>query len=351
MTRTLVMLATLGSVAACGAPLPEGLVDDFRATAGALSVESEAGGSVTVVGRDDWLFFTPELRHVSVGPFWGPHAAEVSRARRRDAADPLPAILDFKTQLDALGVELLVVPVPPKSFVYPEKVAAAPEIPMPAPRLDPDHQAFYTLLRDQGVDVLDLTDRFLHDRYHPEGVLYCLQDTHWSGIGCMVAGQEIAAAVRNRPWYGALAREDFESRWHVTTISGDLWRDLGEVGPREQLRLRAIARSGARGAGRVEPDPSSPVVLLGDSHNLVFQAGGDMHAVGAGLADQLAFELGLAVDLVAVRGAGSTAARLNLRRRAQSDPTYWDGKRLVIWCFAARELTESDGWRLVPILP
>ena len=74
-----------------------------------------------------------------------------------------------------------------------------------------------------------------------------------------------------------------------------------------------------------------------------------MHAQGAGLADQLALELGIAVDLVAVRGSGATAARLNLLRRAQRDPSYWANKRLVIWCFAAREFTESDGWRIVPI--
>ena len=92
-------------------------------------------------------------------------------------------------------------------------------------------------------------------------------------------------------------------------------------------------------------------MLLGDSHNLVFHSGEDMHATASGLADQLAFELGIAVELVAVRGSGATPARVNLLRRAQRDPDYWSGKRLVIWCFAARELTESDGWSLVPIAP
>ncbi len=82
---------------------------------------------------------------------------------------------------------------------------------------------------------------------------------------------------------------------------------------------------------------------------LSFNAGGDMHAEGAGFADQLALELGFAVDLVGVRGSGATAARINLLRRARQTPDYWSNKKLVIWCFAARELTESDGWRNVPI--
>ena len=131
---------------------------------------------------------------------------------------------------------------------------------------------------------------------------------------------------------------------------GDLTRDLDERQPEERLRLREIRR--ASPAGELsEPDPNSPLVLLGDSHNLVFHAGGDMHAVGAGLPDQLALELGVPVDLVAVRGSASTAARVNLFRRAQRDAAYWEGKRLVIWCFAAREFTEGDGWPIIPIHP
>ncbi|HXV64946.1 MAG TPA: hypothetical protein VEK15_29885, partial [Vicinamibacteria bacterium] len=101
----------------------------------------------------------------------------------------------------------------------------------------------------------------------------------------------------------------------------------------------------------VEPDPASPIVLVGDSHDLVFHGGEDMHAKGSGLVDQLAYELGVPLDLVAVRGSGATPARVNLLRRAQRDPDYWTRKRLLIWCFAAREFTEADGWGLVPITP
>ena len=76
-----------------------------------------------------------------------------------------------------------------------------------------------------------------------------------------------------------------------------------------------------------------------------------MLAKGAGLPDQLALELGFPVDLVAVRGSGATPSRINLLRRAQKDPNYWTGKKWVIWCFSAREFTESDGWRKVPLRP
>jgi alginate O-acetyltransferase complex protein AlgJ len=96
------------------------------------------------------------------------------------------------------------------------------------------------------------------------------------------------------------------------------------------------------------PDRQSPVLLIGDSHNLVFHAGGDMHATGAGLPDHLAAALGFPVDLEAVRGSGATAPRINLARRRDN----LAGKRAVIWCFTVREFTESNtGWRAVQVAP
>ena len=368
MTRSgaaVLALAALAAGVACGPAAPDDPAAAFRETARALAAEAEATGATTVPGRGDWLFFAPELRHASLGAFWGASAAEVSRARRADAADPLPGMLDFAASLEAAGVDLLVVPVPPKAVVYADELSVSLDVASPPPRLDPDHQAFYARLRESGVDVLDLTEPLLAARDHPEGPVYCRHDTHWSGVGCVIAGQAIAAAVRGRPWYRELPRAEHETEWRDATITGDLTLGLDAPPPGERLRLREVRRTGTvppaptgaaprEASAPREPaavDPASAIVLLGDSHSLVFHAGGDMHATGAGLPDQLAFELGTPVDLVAVRGAASTAARVNLLRRAQRDPTYWDGKRLVIWCFAAREFTEGDGWPVVPIRP
>ena len=348
-----VPIILVGVAGACRPRVSNESIERFRQTCGRLAAEAEARDSTTVEGREGWLFFAPELRHVSVGNFWGDRAGEVSRARRTDAADPLPAILDFKHQLDEMGVELLVVPVPAKSFIYPDQIAESLEVPLPVPRLDAAHQSFYRALRKSGVDTLDLTQAFLDGRFGSEGPLYCRQDTHWSGVGCVVAAQLIAAVVRQRPWYQNPAAPAFAAHWYTSTIDGDLSRDLPDLPVAlEELQLRRVVMTGdSVRSGVVPPDPESQIVLLGDSHNLVFQAGGDMHATGSGLADQLAYELGVPVDLVAVRGSGATSARVNLLRRAQRDSRYWANKRLVIWCFSAREFTEGDGWSLVPITP
>lgn len=338
-------------ITGCRPVASDALIASVQTAAADLASYATDRNRTTVIGRDGWLFFAPELRHVSVGQFWGERAVVVSQARDLDTTDPLPAILDFKQQLDALGVDLLLVPVPAKSLIYPDRLADDFSVPLPFPRLDAAHQEFYAILRDSGIDVLDLMEPFLDDRYHSDGPLYCRKDTHWSGVGCVLAGRAIAKETRSRPWFPGQQSTSYSAGWESISIDGDLTADVSPTPVREELRLRRIVQPDPMPPQEVSPDPTSPLVLLGDSHGLVFHAGDDMHTTGAGLADQLAFELGFAVDLVAVRGSGATAARVNLLRRAQRDSEYWSNKRLVVWCFSVREFTESDGWSLVPLTP
>ena len=133
-------------------------------------------------------------------------------------------------------------------------------------------------------------------------------------------------------------------------MNGDLWRELtNNAPPQEAIPLRFVGVKAGTSLQPVEPDRASPVILLGDSHNLIFHAGDDMQAKGAGLADQLALELGFGVDVIAVRGSGATPARVNLSRRVRKESDYLGKKKLVIWCFTVREFTESSGWQKVPV--
>jgi alginate O-acetyltransferase complex protein AlgJ len=329
-------------------------VEDFRRVCGEKAAAANAAETMTVEGRDGWMFLAGELRHVSVGEFWGEAAPRVSKATKPEWSDPLAAILDFKAGLEQAGIELLIVPVPPKAIVYPEMVgdlsssAAAAE---GTPRLDPDHQKFYELLRARGVDVLDLYSAFSAARFDEAGAVYCKQDSHWSGRGCEIAAKQIAATVANREWLKEATKETFDSEVRETEIDGDLWNAAKGTKPsKETLPLRSVGKREGGALQPVAPDTASPVILLGDSHTLVFHSGGDMHASGAGLADQLALELGFPVDLIGVRGSGATPARISLYRRVRGDADYLKKKKLLIWCFTAREFTEAtSGWRIVPV--
>ncbi|MFH1080937.1 MAG: hypothetical protein V1766_11895 [Pseudomonadota bacterium] len=326
------------------------VIDQFAS----LALSAEQRGTITVPGKDGWLFFGPELHFLSAGRFWGKAAVKVSKATKPEFADPLPAILDFHSQLKKMGIELLMVPVPPKSVVYPDFLSdhlsiSRDNTPV---RIDTELQAFYQLLRKEGIQVLDLTSFFLANRFHRDGALFCKQDTHWSGNGCVLAAWKIREEIQGQPWLKAIPKSAYQSAWKSLMISGDLWKALGEKNlSQEILSVRQIGTSSTGALTPVAPDRKSPIILVGDSHNLVFHAGEDMLTRNAGLPDQLALELGFPVDLVAVRGSGATPARVNLLRRVQKDPNYWKGKKLVIWCFASREFTQSDGWKKVPLSP
>ena len=303
------------------------------------ATEAEAQKTTVVSGKDGWLFFAPELRHLSVGQFWGDAAKRVSRASTPEFADPLPAILDFKAQLDKVGIALIFVPIPAKATIYPEMVSQHGTV--TETRTDKYHLKFYDILREQGVNVLDLVPLFLKNRFTDAGPVYCQQDTHWSGQGCVLAAEAIAKAIGTPSWMAEVPKRDMKTETRTIAITGDLWTALGDKNlQKEQLQLTHI-KEGVSASWR-----ASPVVLLGDSHSLVFHAGGGMHAQGAGLPDHLAYRLGFPMDVVAVRGSGATPSRLNLYRRRDN----MKGKRVVVWCLSVREFTEGQGWRLVPVI-
>ena len=314
----------------------------LRETSAARAAEA----SPVVTGSDGWLFLPAELRHISVGKFWGDAAAGVSKATKPEAADPLPAILDFKKQLDSLGIELILLPVPAKAFVY----ANALGVPG-AERLDTLHQEFYEKLRENGVTVIDLLPELLAQKAGENGPMFCKQDTHWSGMATVVAAEKIAALLKDKPWLKDVPKIKTVTTLNEVEISGDLWGMLpGDKPAKEKIKLRFVGTGESGGTTAIAEDKKSPVILMGDSHTLVFHSGGDMLASGAGLADQLAHDLQIPIDVIGVRGSGATPSRINLMRRAKGDPTYLAGKNALIWCFTVREFTESTGWSKVPVV-
>jgi alginate O-acetyltransferase complex protein AlgJ len=278
--------------------------DEFLALCRSKAKAAQKTYDISVEGKNGWLFFAPELRHIGAGRFWGDNAARVSQSPLAANADPLPAIVDFKRQLDRAGVELLLVPVPPKAIVYPDmlsdKVAAKDSF----LRFDYAHQEFYGELNRYGVSVLDLGEDLINQRRNAQGPTYCKQDTHWSGRGAVLAARRIATTVAEREWLKSRPKRNFQQQWKRVRIAGDLWPGAESGIAQETVPLRSVGTPAKAKPTNpstqvvkatlqpIATDRNSPIVLLGDSHTLVFHEGGDMHAKGAGLPDQLALELG-----------------------------------------------------------
>lgn len=334
--------------AAATKPGSSDLKELFQKRLGEVAASKEESRSHS--GVDGWLFSSQELRHISKGEFWGEAAQATSVAGKPDSRDPLAAIVDFKQQLERAGIELIVVPVPAKAHIYPDKLVpgiGADQVGA-ASRLDPVHQQFLALLEKEGVEYLDLTRLFLEARKGDTPAVFLQKDTHWSPYGIGLVAQALKRKIAPRPWYQALAKQQFTRKTESIKVKGDLVESESsgtagmETVPISLVRQLVDGREVAP-----LPDRASPIVLLGDSHTLIFHAGGDMHAKEGGLPEMLAYELGLNVDLVGVRGSGATPARVELARRRDN----MAGKKLAIWCFTVREYTESQtGWRKVPVI-
>ena len=297
---------------------------------------------MTIPGEDGWLFLDKELRHLAAPKYWNENLAS-----DENTDDPLPAILDFKAQLDKAGIDLLLVPVPTKAAIYPDKLSAKNPAPLQIPtNLAQTDREFYNLLEKKGVSVLDLSETFLKARNEGAPDLYCKTDTHWSPAGIQLAAKKIVERIKDFPWLASLLKVETQVLDAPLQIHGDLAASLAPPQPAETVMTRYIGMAGVEGIQPLPNNKESPVILLGDSHNLVFHSGGDMHAQAAGLSDILTKELGITPDVVAVMGSGATPARRNLARRKDN----LAGRRLVIWCFTSRELTEGEGWAKVQVI-
>ncbi|HQZ27043.1 MAG: hypothetical protein KA250_05095 [Verrucomicrobiales bacterium] len=287
----------------------------------------------SIQGADpDWFFLVKELRHLSLGSFWERPWEEVAANK----SNPVETMQEFHRQLEEKGIRLLVVPVPAKTSLYPEKLLTgfqSGDVVSIAP--------FLEQIRKAGIDVLDLEPVLLEaQKADSEVPLYCRQDAHFSPRTIELIAEFIAkslAVTEPAPGGQFVVSEPETLSISGDQIEGSEWE--GKVDP-EPLSVRFVSQQGTRG---VKPDPASPVLLLGDSHTLVFHSGKEdgMHCHGAGLVDHLAARLGFAPDLVGVRGSGMIQARKQLFYKSSATPGYWVGKQVVIWLFSVREFTQS----------
>ena len=180
--------------------------------------------------------------------------------------------------------------------------------------------------------------------------VYLATDTHWRPEVMEIVAAELAARVsKTAPYTGPPAgykrsTTNVENRGDIDTML--------RLPPHWDLYARKIVSLHpvlTRTGTLWQPAADGEVLLLGDSHTLVFSVGGDLHTTGAGLFDQLNADLGFAVDLLGVRGSGATPSRIKLYQRTRKEPEMLATKKVVVWCLSARELTGSGGWRKIPV--
>jgi alginate O-acetyltransferase complex protein AlgJ len=307
-----------------------------------------AGNERVYLGRDGWLFYRSDVEYLT-----GPGFLEPPELDRRVGAasgspsprqpDPRAAIVRFARDLDARGITLVVMPTPTKPGVHPEMLAGryrdATEV-----LHNPSYRAFIEELRRDGVRVFDPSDALAAARR--SGPQYLATDTHWrpetmEGIAELLGG--FITTHANLPAAG-------DPGYRVERVevrnTGDLARMLdlpadATLFPPEAVWLRRV----------LQPDGSpwrssrgADVLVLGDSFTNIYALESLGWGTSSGLAEQVSYTLGRPVDRLVQNDEGAFATRAMLQR----DPSRLNGTRVVIYQFAARELTFGD-WKVLPL--
>ena len=164
-----------------------------------------AGNERVYPGREGWVFYRPDVEHVTGRGFLDPR-----ELRRRIAAapewtdppepDPRPAIIQFKSDLANRGIALIVVPVTLKPSVHPEKLTRRYDEASALPQ-NPSFTAFIEDLRREGVLVFDPGSGLARER--SAGAQYLATDTHWRPEAVEAAADELGRMLsesRSREW-------------------------------------------------------------------------------------------------------------------------------------------------------
>jgi hypothetical protein len=268
--------------------------------------------------------------------------------QRPEGGDAIDIIVDLKKQLETKGIELLVVPVPGKASIYPDKCSHTAE---PDPAVYQHTNRLRSDLKKRGVQVLDL-HRVLANARSKNGddgaALYMAHDTHWSGRGVALAARAVAQWIRKRPWFEQLTVDPGRYRRQAVAALrfGDIPKMTQIPGIEHLFPDESVACYQVRDAkGLYQDDDASPILLLGDSFSRVFQTDAPQ---AAGLIANLAFELGMPLASIVNDGGASTLVRQQLARKLE----ILDGKHLVIWEFVERDVRFGmQGWQPIALWP
>lgn len=348
VTRPRQLLADLEADLERGSPLVDTLVPPVRWFLALLGKGTER----TVSGHRGWLFFRPAVDHVTGPGFLDP----LHHQRRRQSRDNLPppqpdpllALMDFSRQLSRRGIRLLLVSVPGKVTFYPGELT-----PRAAGTLarNPHDLPFQERLEREGVAVFDPTPVLVELRQETGQDLFLKTDTHWRPRAMEEVARRLAAVASGLLAPRTSRSPVYSRRRVVVSNSGDLARALQlppwqTLYPAEEVEILTVLEQRDVGPRPWESDPTSQVLLLGDSFTNVYSRPHLGWGTGAGLAEQLSYHLGFPVDRIAVDAGGAFAARHQLQQELAAGSDRLREKGLVIYQFAARELSAGD-WPLL----
>ncbi len=351
----------------------------------------------TLTGRGGWLFYRPGVEYLIVrekrvgndtASLWVPPTPPPT-ARQ----GVIQAIVQFRDQLRQRECQLLVVPVPGKASIYPDRLTRRAEQKWQS--LRSPIEDLLADLAQHGIHSVNLFQAFRHvrarlERTQTTGTLYLARDTHWTPLGARVAAEAVAAELHRLGWTSGPPYK-YSVRTVRVARNGDLVAllGLGQVArswPGEPVQCRQIIdpflqrpplpgpndRAGIyMNQHLIDTPMESRILILGDSYCRIYQlpepaslgtvcdqsdqpnktrpASGTKRPLpgAAGFPALLAAQLRAPVDFIVSDGGAATRVRQTL----SVTPEILQNKQVVVWEFTERDIRlGTPGWQPVRIL-
>lgn len=300
-----------------------------------------AGNEQVYLGRDRWLFYRPDVDYITGPPFLDPpqmrHRARLDQVQ----PDPVKAIVDFRNQLAARGIDLIAMPVPMKPGVEANRFSARAE--GRAPLHNASFTEFKARLENAGVRVFDPGPPLMRGKNGAP--LYLETDTHWRPEAMEFAAESLAALI---PPSTSAPRAPLQLTQKEISCLGDIARML-RLPPSQNLYRpeKVTIHEVLSGNAPWRPSKEADILLLGDSFSNIFSLDALGWGESAGFAEHLSGALGgRPLDCILRNSDAAYATREILSRDLARGRDRLAGKKLVVWEFAARELAFGD-WKLI----
>lgn len=277
-----------------------------------------AGSEQVYLGRAGWLYYRPDVDYVTGPPFlssaWLKHREQAAKVQ----PDPVKAIVHFHQQLAARGIELVLLPVSPKTAAKLQNAS---------------FEEFKKRMAAANVRIFECSPDYLRT------------DTHWRPESMEQIAKDLAESLQ------LPSSENRELQITEAQVNGmgDVARMLRlpdeHLYPRQDVTIHQITS----GDAFWRPTRDADVLLLGDSFANMYSLGALGWGESAGLAEHLSYSLGgRPLDCIMRNSDGAFATREILARELARGRDRLAGKKLIVWEFAARELAFGD-WKMIEL--
>lgn len=294
----------------------------------------------TITGREGWLFAASELKAIG---------------REGSTTSAVDAIADYAAALNGKGIELILVPVPPKAFVYPDKISKNVKVPIRSkrmPRLDSQMQAAMEALEAKNVSVVDLLPVLIASREMKTSTAFPRTSSTWAPAGVEAAAKEIAEAVKkSKAGSQAGSSSGIVAQPGVITFKGGLANGIENI-QSESLPCVTVGRiTGDKQKSLGFETSGGSLLMIGATDMLAWRENNNpagSRAAFASLVEQLAAELQLIPDVISGGADAKNSARLRILRDCTNDQGALDSTKTVVWVVPALDLY-SPSWARVPL--